>query len=163
MSYSSIYDGMFSLNGVFGFGIDGKYDLNGSWSLLVGFEYQYHSGQDYFPFPDPSGNYVEYPLSVFSHHYRLPVMAECHFKWFYVAPGLYYEICKYASWYKGCAGICLDIGGKVELTDNNCLRIGLRPTFGMIYKPDSIDVSINGYSIEWELTGVVSFGFEHRF
>ena len=145
--------------------VGGKYDLNKGWSLLAGLEYQYHNNEERYSLAidDLQGNLIDNTaiINIRSHNYRLPIMAEYHTGWFYVAFGLYYETCVYVPicyHYFACGGLCFDIGGRIPLSENNRLCIGLRPTLGVIYSPVMYD-----FRFEWEETSILSVSLEHRF
>lgn len=145
--------------GYIGTGIDGKFDLNSNWSLLAGLEYQYDFRLNPYLFNDAFDN-TEMDIFLHqSHHYRLPIMAEYHVKWFYVAAGAFYGIsCIYDTLHFACGGVCFDIGGRIKLSENGFLRIGLRPNIVMVYRFELPNTPIwcNG-------TAIVGVGYEYHF
>ena len=115
-------------------GIDGKYDFAEHCSLLVGLDYQFWYFKGYYIHSDPDG--VEnLPYTATGHIVRLPIRLEFHKRWFYLAFGPYLEKALgdvSAGSIKEIAtlGPTIEIGGRIRLSDNGQLRIGLQTSVG---------------------------------
>ncbi len=112
-------------------GVDVKYDFNEHWSLLGGIDYQYRRTNS-----DKPENWEDgVPGTGFNNYFRLPVRVEFSYKWFYVNAGPYVERAVNpwldARTYEhfGFGGMS-EIGGRIKLTENSRLRLGLQFMMG---------------------------------
>ena len=120
------YDGMFRADA----GIDAKYNFNSYLSLLAGVEYEYRK--------DHSDNPANWSGEVgpgHHHYFRVPVRVEFTYKWFYVNFGPYLERSTQPWLTERCHedfgfGTSTEIGGRIRLSDNSQLRLGLQNQIG---------------------------------
>ena len=111
-------------------GINGRYDFAEKWSLLVGLDYQFWYFKGY-SFPDG----IPHPYTASGHAVRLPIRLEYHKRWFYMAFGPYLEK-TFGDISEGnpneiaTIGPTLEMGGRIRLSENDRLRIGLQTSVG---------------------------------
>ena len=145
-------------------GIDGKYDFAEHWSLLVGLDYQFWYFKGYYIHSDPDG--VEnLPYTATGHIMRLPIRLEYHKRWFYMAFGPYLEKAfgdVSAGSIKEIAtlGPTMEIGGRIRLSDNGKLRIGLQTSVGTTL---SIGYHKELFFGRVEANALLRIGYEYHF
>lgn len=137
-------------------GIDAKYSFNGHWSLLAGIECDYR--------PDKSVAVTSYRP-----YFRVPVRAEFSHKWFYVNFGPYLERTT-RPWvdtrcYENFGyGIVTEIGGRIRLSANDRLRLGLQNQLGLSLITYHNDFGEKEYhKCSSFASALISLGYEHRF
>lgn len=141
-------------------GAEAKIGLTKNWSLLAGLDYQFrfiNAGYTGYNGPYNTHNHV----FLKGHYLRLPVRMEYDHNWFYLAMGPYLE--------KGfgqltddyeimLVGVDLELGGRLELSRYDHIRIGLLTTAGCTLQ-NRQHLGLVGY---YELNWLLRFGYEHR-
>jgi len=142
-------------------GVDAKLTLNEHWSLLAGVEYEYRFSNDYFAptFDKRIG---------LRHFFRVPVRVEYTNQRYYMNTGLFVERAT-NPWLTKTKrldigyGIVLEVGRKIQLSENDYLRIGLQ-TQTCFYNYTRQDLNYVEHRAGWGFTSVLaSVGYEHRF
>ena len=112
-------------------GVAAKSSFNQHWSLLAGVEYEFRHDNS-----DKTSNWSVGKLGPGHHHYfRVPVRVEFTHKWFYANFGPYVERTT-RPWLTERShedfgfGTSTEVGGRIRLTDNSHLRIGLQNQIG---------------------------------
>lgn len=133
-----------------------RYDFHRFWGVYVGLEYL-----NMFKSSNHSWHYL-----------LLPMEMEFHTKYFYIRGGIVIGTA-FNAWFAANAkevffiGENLGLGGRIPLTDNDMLTIGINTSihlsFGKVYGKDNvankgIDVSPNS-----RLSAGLNIGYEHRF
>ena len=112
-------------------GVAAKYSFNQHWSLLAGVEYEFRKDNS-----DNTSNWSVGELGPGHHHYfRVPVRVDFNYRWFYANFGPYVERTTH-PWLTERShedfgfGTSTEVGGRIRLTDNSHLRIGLQNQLG---------------------------------
>jgi len=120
------YDGMLRAD----VGVDVKYSFNPYLSLLAGIDYEYR--QDHSDNPE---NWSGIVGPGYHHYFRVPVRVELTYKWFYANFGPYLERTNKPWLTEKCHeeygfGTSTEVGGRIRLSDNSHLRLGLQNQIG---------------------------------
>ena len=150
-----------------GAGVDVKMAFNEDWSLLAGVEYEYRFSND-------SMNYKIGLFHTFDkriglrHFFRVPVRVEYTNQRYYMNTGLFLERAT-NPWLTKTKrldigyGVVLEVGRKIQLSENDHLRIGLQSQT-CFYNYTRYDLNYVEHRGGWGFTSaLVSVGYEHRF
>ncbi len=144
-------------------GVDAKYSFNKHWSLLAGIEYEFRTDNSDNP------DYMAKLGSGYHHYFRIPMRIEFSHKWFYLNSGSFIERATNPWLYEDSHedigfGMVSEIGGRIRLSENNRLRLGLQNQLGqdrITYHNDF------GEKERWTcisfLNFLLSVGYEHHF
>lgn len=142
-------------------GMGAKYHFNEHWGLLSGLEYEYRMG---------NGRNFDTRIGL-RHFFRVPVLVEFTHKWFYVNAGLFAEVPTNPRFEENETvdfgyGQLLEIGGRIRLTNNDRLRLGLQSQTCFVHTtlkhPDCAEPTAYGIGIGFASV-LFSVGYEHRF
>ena len=120
------YDGMLRADA----GVDVKYSFNPYLSLLAGIDYEYRQDNS-----DNPENWSGIVGPGYHHYFRVPVRVEFTYKWFYANFGPYLERTNKPWLTEKCHedygfGTSTEVGGRIRLSDNSHLRLGLQNQIG---------------------------------
>ena len=132
--------------------VDAKYHFNEHWGIISGLEYEYRMGK---------GKNFNTRIGL-RHFFRVPALVEFTHKWFYVNAGLFAEIPTNPRFDEDETvdfgyGQILEIGGRIRLTDNDRLRIGVQSQTCFVHTHPESTIPIGYASLS------LSVGYEHRF
>lgn len=139
-------------------GADARYAISPHWSLLSGLEYQYRLtkgtavGADGLEIRDYTKK---------EHVLHVPLLLEYRYRWFYAQTGPYAEfsfdrITGRKTRELGIFGGELELGAAIPISEQGCLRAGLRMESGK-------RVLSNGHIWCWNFNSMVRIGYEHTF
>ena len=158
-----VLDGTVSLDEVYhaNAGMNAKVSFNKHWSLLTGVEYNYRWG-----FNTHDGWFsVADRREGLRHFIRIPVCAEFTHKWFYADAGLFVERATNTRYDDSSTidlglGSEVELGGRIRLSENDRLRIGLQNQlcYNVWTKGTETYFMHNGF-----LGLFLTMGYEHRF
>jgi len=137
-------------------GFDAKYNFNEHWSLLGGLDYQYRRTNS----DDPRNWEDDVPGTGYNNYFRLPVRVEFSHKWFYVNGGVFVERALNpwldARTYEhfGFGGMS-EIGGKIKLTENSRLRLGVQLMWGH----DRVTYKAGHFEEQWNCLSFIGLPF----
>ena len=145
-------------------GLAAKYNFNDYWTLLAGIEYEYR--HDHSDNPDNWSGAVG-P----GHHryFRVPLRIEFTYKWFFANFGPYLERTTQPWLTERCYekygfGTSTEVGGRIRLTDNSHLRLGLqnqlgfdRITYHTPYQEEEL------WTCKTLIDALLSVGYEYHF
>ena len=142
-------------------GVDAKVSFNKHWSLLAGVEYNYRWG-----FNTHDGWFcVADRREGLRHFIRIPLRAEFTHKWFYANAGLFVERATNTRYDANKTidlglGPEVELGGRIRLSENNHLRIGLQNQlcFNVWTQGSETHFMNSGF-----LGYFITMGYEHRF
>ena len=141
--------------------VDAKYHFNEHWGIISGLEYEYRMGK---------GKNFNTRIGL-RHFFRVPALVEFTHKWFYVNAGLFAEIPTNPRFDEDETvdfgyGQILEIGGRIRLTDNDRLRLGVQSQTCFVHTthqhPESTIPTAYGMGIGYSSLSL-SVGYEHRF
>lgn len=137
-------------------GVDAKYSFNEHWALLAGIDYQYRRTNS----DDPRNWEDGVPGTGYNNYFRLPLRIEFSHKWFYVNAGPYIERAVNpqldARTYEhyGFGGMS-EIGGKIKLSENGHLRLGLQLMWGY----DRVTYKNGSFKEQWNCLSFIGLPF----
>ena len=145
----------------FNAGVDAKYHFAEKWALLPGIEFEYRYGE---------GKNFASRIGL-RHFFRVPVKVEFSHKWFYVNAGIFAEIPTNPRYEEKETvdfgyGQLLEIGGRIRLTDNDRLRLGVQSQTCFVHTTQRYSnngkPTVHGLGLGFA-SALVSVGYEHRF
>ena len=150
-----------------GAGVDVKMAFNEDWSLLTGVEYEYRFSNDSMNYKIGFAHTFDKRIGL-RHFFRVPVRAEYTHQGYYMNAGLFVERAT-NPWLTKTKrldigyGIVLEVGRKIQLSENDHLRIGLQ-TQTSFYNYTRYDLNYVEHRAGWGFaSALASVGYEHQF
>lgn len=147
-----------------GVGVDAKFVLDEHWSLLAGVEYEYRFSNDSLNYKIGLFHTFDKRIGL-RHFFRVPVRAEYTGQRYYMNAGVFVERAT-NPWLSKTKrldlgyGIVLEAGRRIQLTDNDHLRIGLQ-TQTCFYNYTRYDLNYVEHRAGWGFTSFLfSVGYE---